>query len=432
MNTSKNKKLIVRMTYLAVLSAIIVILQLVGVGIKLPFLATPVSLVLVPIVLGACLLGPIAGAFLGFVFGLVVTITCCFMGMDPFFTGILFQAHPVITVLLCLSKSTLAGLASGLIYKAFAKKTQTLKIIGTFLSAIAAPVVNTGVFILGCLVMNDTFSANFVEAGSSTIYVLLFTIAGLNFIFEFLINMIFAPAINMIIQVVTNQVSKKINKKATASRKYKAALFDMDGTLVNTYEGVENSLKYAFNKLGDEVPENLMRFIGPPLSVSFKEFCGYDEEKTELAIKYYREYYSEKGINECELYDGIVELLKTLKESGVIIGLATSKPDIFAHRVAKSLEIDQYITHFACASADEKTRTTKEQVLEYAISLLNGIDKRDIIMIGDRHFDINGAKAFDLDSVGVTFGFGTEDELRDAKATYIASNCDEIKRIILL
>ena len=91
MIASKNKKLIVRMTYLAVLSAIIVVLQLVGVGIKLPFLATPVSLVLVPIALGACLLGPLAGAFLGFVFGLVVTITCCFMGMDPLFTGILFS-----------------------------------------------------------------------------------------------------------------------------------------------------------------------------------------------------------------------------------------------------------------------------------------------------------------------------------------------------
>ena len=213
--------------------------------------------------------------------------------------------------------------------------------------------------------------------------------------------------------------------------KYKVALFDMDGTLVNTYEGIENSLKYAFNKLGEPMVENMNRFIGPPLSVSFKEFCGYNEEKTELAIKYYREYYSKKGINECELYDGILDLLKTLKQAGIIVGLATSKPENFAHRVAKNLEIDQYITYFACASADEKTRTTKEQVLEYAISLLDGIDKKNIIMIGDRHFDINGAKAFNLNSIGVTFGFGSEKELLEAGATFIAHNCKEIEKILL-
>ena len=209
MKASKNKNLIVRMTYLAVLTAIIVVLQLVGVGIKLPFLATPVSLVLVPIVLGACLLGPMAGAFLGFVFGLIVTITCCFMGMDPTFTGILFQAHPIITVLLCLSKSTLAGLASGFVYKAFEKCSSALRIVGTFLAAAVAPIVNTGVFIIGCFVMRDTFEANFVASGSTMIYVLFIGIAGLNFVFEFLINMIFAPALKTIIQVVNKQILKK-------------------------------------------------------------------------------------------------------------------------------------------------------------------------------------------------------------------------------
>lgn len=206
MRANKNRQMIVKMTYLAVLTAIIVVLQLVGIGIKLPFLSTPVSLVLVPIVLGACLLGPIAGAFLGFVFGLIVTVTCCFMGMDPLFTGILFQAHPIITVLLCLSKSTLAGLASGLVYKAFENKSNTLRLVGTFLAAAVAPIVNTGIFIIGCYFMKDTFESNFVAEGTSMVYVLFIVIAGLNFVFEFLINMVFAPALKTIIQIVEKKV----------------------------------------------------------------------------------------------------------------------------------------------------------------------------------------------------------------------------------
>lgn len=213
--------------------------------------------------------------------------------------------------------------------------------------------------------------------------------------------------------------------------RYRVALFDMDGTLVNTYEGIENSLRYAFKKLGEQMVENPRRFIGPPLKTSFSEFCGYNEEKTELAIEYYREYYSDKGINECELYDGILNLLKNLKNAGVIVGIATSKPENFAHRVAQNLGILPYVDFVAGASEDEKTRTTKEQVLEYAIKMLYGVDKRNIVMIGDRHFDINGAKEFDLDSVGITFGFGSEQELREAGATFIAQNCDEVEKIIL-
>ena len=224
----------------------------------------------------------------------------------------------------------------------------------------------------------------------------------------------------------------KADNKAVYSKKYKVALFDMDGTLVDTYEGIENSLRYAFDKLGEPMVENPKCFIGPPLNVSFSQFCGYDHEKTNKAIEYYREYYAKQGINECKLYDGICDLLKALDESGVIVGVATSKPMNFAHRVAQNLGIDKYIKCLAGASEDEKTRTSKEQVLEYAIGLLECIDKRDIVMIGDRHFDINGAKQFDLDSIGVTFGFGDEEELRKAGATYIAHNCEEIQKIILL
>lgn len=431
MQITRNKQLIVRMTYLAVLIAVVVVLQLTGVAIKIPGLATPVSLVLVPIVLGGCLLGARAGAILGFVFGLIVTITCCFMGMDPAFTGILFQAHPVITVLLCLSKSTLAGFLSGLAYAPVRNEKRSVRIFGTFISAAIAPIVNTGVFIIGCLIMSDTFNANFVNhaEGQNILYVLFIVIAGINFLFEFTLNMVLAPTIHFLVELVEKKVG--FEREKTVKTRYRVALFDMDGTLVNTFEGVKNSLEYAADKLGEPAPKNPRLFLGPPLKQSYTDYCGYDDEKIDTAIEYFREYYNDKGILECELYDGMKTLLQDLKKAGVKIYLATSKPDIFAHRVARNLEISPYFDFFACASSDEKTITTKEQVLSIAMEQLKDYDKSEIVMIGDRHFDINGAKAFGIPSIGVTFGFGSEEELKEAGATHIASTAEEIKAIII-
>ncbi|MBQ7761228.1 MAG: HAD hydrolase-like protein [Clostridia bacterium] len=212
--------------------------------------------------------------------------------------------------------------------------------------------------------------------------------------------------------------------------KYKIALFDLDGTLVDSSLGVTNSVKYALEKMGEKIPENLLRFIGPPLTVSFREFCGFDEEKTDLAIKLYREYYSQKGIYECVAYEGMTELLKELKDLGITTCLATSKPDIYATRVVEDKCFLPYLDFLSCASADEKTLSTKEQVIERALSFV-GENKSEIVMIGDRHFDINGAKCFGLDSIGVTFGFGSEKELTEAGASYIAHNPQDIKRIIM-
>ncbi len=212
--------------------------------------------------------------------------------------------------------------------------------------------------------------------------------------------------------------------------KYKIALFDLDGTLVDSSLGVTNSIKYALEKMGEKIPENLLRFIGPPLTVSFRDFCGFDEKKTDLAIKLYREYYSQKGIYECVAYEGMLELLKELKKLGVVTCLATSKPDIYATRVVEQKGFLPYLDFLSCASADEKTLSTKEQVIEQALSFVKG-EKKDIVMIGDRHFDINGAKYFEIDSIGVTFGFGSTQELYQAGATYIANNTQDIKRIII-
>ena len=215
--------------------------------------------------------------------------------------------------------------------------------------------------------------------------------------------------------------------------KYTTVLFDLDGTLVDSGIGVTNSVDYALRKFGIEPPprQELFKFIGPPLTVSFCDFCGFDEKKTTLAIKYYREYYSQQGILECTMYEGTLELLKSLKNKGYELALATSKPEIYATRVVENKGISKYLDYLAAASTDEKTRATKEAVIEYALGLCKEKDRSKILMVGDRHFDINGAKSFGIDGVGVTFGYGSFDELKTAGAEYILDSMKDLTEFLL-
>ena len=214
--------------------------------------------------------------------------------------------------------------------------------------------------------------------------------------------------------------------------KYTTVLFDLDGTLVDSGIGVTNSVAYALDKFGITPPprQELFKFIGPPLTQSFREFCGFDGEKTTLAIKYYREYYSQKGILECTMYEGVLELMKSLKQKGYKLGLATSKPEIYATQVVENKGILPYIDYVGAATTDEKTRATKEAVIEYVLGLCEEKDKGKILMVGDRHFDINGARAYGLDSVGVTFGYGSREELSKAGADYIVDTMLELDNIL--
>ena len=187
---------------LAVLLALVIVLQLVGTVIGNLGVTAP-SLVLIPIVLGAVLLGPAGGAILGFAFGLVVVLAGIF-GMDKF-TFILFSDHPFLTVLICLVKGTAAGIASGLIFKALRGKNENAAVIT---ASLAAPIVNTGLFILGALLMSDTLNANFVADGQTVLYFLVIGCAGLNFIFEFIINAVASPAIYTVWRIVGKKSGK--------------------------------------------------------------------------------------------------------------------------------------------------------------------------------------------------------------------------------
>jgi uncharacterized membrane protein len=192
------------MTYFSILTALVLVLHFTGIGIKLPFLSTPVSLTLIPIVLCAMLLGPACGAFLGFIYGFVVYVSLGVMAMDPF-TNILFVNNPIITFLICTVKTSLAGFLSGVLYKLIKEKNI---VAATFAAACIAPIANTGVFILGCLFIADTIASNFVAGGESVLYFIAIVLPGFNFIFEFLFNVLLSPTIHRIATIVSKRLIK--------------------------------------------------------------------------------------------------------------------------------------------------------------------------------------------------------------------------------
>lgn len=215
-------------------------------------------------------------------------------------------------------------------------------------------------------------------------------------------------------------------------KNYSTVFFDLDGTLVDSGEGVRNSVVYALNKFGIEVEnkDSLSCFIGPPLTVSFKTFYGFDDEKADTGVAFYREYYKEKGIFEGYVYEGIEECLKRLKAAGKKIMVATSKPDVFAKMVLEKFGIAKYFDFIAGATIDEKTRSNKIEIMQYAFDSC-GVLPKDVIMVGDRLFDIEGAKHFGMECIAVLYGYGSREEFEQYGAEYIVSTPSDVADIIL-
>jgi len=215
-------------------------------------------------------------------------------------------------------------------------------------------------------------------------------------------------------------------------KKYDVVLFDLDGTIIDSGEGVLNSVKYALKYYGAPIPEyeTLRKFMGPPLFASFKEICGFPDVQAREAIDIYREYYQDKGIHENTVYEGMSQLIADLKESGKQVIVATSKPEKFAEIILEELGIAKHFTYIAGADMEE-TRVDKEAVLEYALETCGITDRSKIVMVGDRKFDIIGAKMLGLDSIGVLFGYGDRPELESEGATYIVETANELRKLLL-
>lgn len=212
---------------------------------------------------------------------------------------------------------------------------------------------------------------------------------------------------------------------------YHTILFDLDGTLTDPGEGITNSVAYALEKWNIHVENrtDLYPFIGPPLKDSFMDFYSFSEEQAEQAVACYREYFQDRGIFENVVYEGVEEMLKTLKASGRKIILATSKPEEFAVRILEHFHLAAYFDFIGGASMDG-TRVKKADVISYALKEGKVTDLSGAVMIGDRKHDILGAVQAGLDSIGVLYGYGDEAELREAGALYLAERVEDIAGLV--
>jgi len=205
--------------------------------------------------------------------------------------------------------------------------------------------------------------------------------------------------------------------------KYKYILFDLDGTLTDPKEGITKSVQYAlkkFNILIDDL-DLLEKFIGPPLKDAFIEYYDFSEEQSFQAIEYFREYFKEKGMLQNKVYEHMEHLLIKLKELGLILIVATSKPTVFAKQILEHFNLDIYFD-FIIGSNLDGTRSKKGQIISYIIDNCNITNVKEVLMVGDRKHDIIGAEENNVDSIGVIYGYGSIEELINANATYIVEN----------
>ncbi|MHC3500769.1 HAD family hydrolase [Streptococcus suis] len=212
---------------------------------------------------------------------------------------------------------------------------------------------------------------------------------------------------------------------------YQTILFDLDGTLTDSGQGILNSVAYALEKMGIEEPDtaNLNRFIGPPLYESFSRFYQLSPEDTQSAVDAFRVYFKEKGMFENQLYPGIFPLLEELRTAGKTLVIATSKPEIFAKQILEHFGIAHYFDVIAGASLDS-SRISKADVIGYAINQLEAFPKH-AVMIGDREHDIEGARMHQLPAIGVLYGYGNKQEFEKAGATMIVETVQDLKRVLL-
>lgn len=207
-------------------------------------------------------------------------------------------------------------------------------------------------------------------------------------------------------------------------------LFDFDGTVFDTVEGITKSVRYALNKVGlDAELESLRCFAGPPLADKFMEVYGFDRAAAEQAVRDYRERYRPIGMNECCVFPGIKDLLEKLRAAGKTVGIATSKPQELAEELLRRenmLGLFQVI----CGSLPDGNDSAKWQVVQRAMELCGAV-KENTILVGDTKYDVAGAHKVGIACVGVRYGYAAEGELEAAGADAIVEDLPELERFLL-
>lgn len=212
----------------------------------------------------------------------------------------------------------------------------------------------------------------------------------------------------------------------------RTVLFDLDGTITDSEQGIINSIRYALCKYEIEIPsETILRaFIGPPLKEQFQNVFRLDEAEAISLVEAYREYYAEKGIFENKVYSGIFPMLSRLREAGLQICMATAKPEKYAKQIAEHFEFAEYFDFIGGACMDGK-RTDKYEVIEYVLQNCNVEEREKTVMVGDRSHDMIGASKAGVKSIGVLYGYGTREELECSGARKIADTAERVADLIL-
>lgn len=213
---------------------------------------------------------------------------------------------------------------------------------------------------------------------------------------------------------------------------YDVVLFDLDGTLCDTGEGIRNSIRRALDEMNRPIPSDpeLRRFIGPPLRDSFRDFCGMTQTEADEGVRRFRAYYNTEGWLQTRLYDGIAELLHDLGDAGVRVATATSKPEDAALRILERMGILPCF-QAVVGSLPDGARSLKKELIPYAMQQC-GVSKGErVVMVGDTHFDAQGARQTGVDFIGALYGYGTREELVSQGAAVLAQSVAQLGRFLL-
>ena len=213
----------------------------------------------------------------------------------------------------------------------------------------------------------------------------------------------------------------------------KAILWVLDGTFINSEEGITKGVQYALRAHGIEEPDltKLQCFIGPPLGRMYREKYHMSEEEAWQAVAHYRERFDVVGIFECTLYDGVRETMASLQKKGYIQALASSKPEPACRRILAHFGLTEYFDEIAGATLDGAISTKHEVLKELGRRLADReLSKEELCLIGDTRYDAAGAKEYGIRAIGVSYGFGTREEQIAAGAEAVFDRIEEVERYI--